>query len=88
MFAIDKARLEPFLLLVVVTGAGLMLIEAWPLRLAWLFEGRALMVLVKLAVLLAIPFVWSARVPLLFLVIAIASVGSHMPGRFRYYSVR
>ena len=88
VFSVPPERLTPILLLVVATGLVLMAIEAWPFRMAWLFEGRALMVFAKLAVLALIPFAWPQRVPLLFVVIAIASVGSHMPGRFRYYSIR
>ena len=30
---------------------------------------------------------WDYRLPILLAVVVIASVGSHMSGRFRYYSV-
>jgi len=40
-----------------------------------------------LAILLLIPFFWEVRVILLLLVVGIASVGSHMPGRYRNYSL-
>ena len=54
----------------------------------WLLEGRGLAVLAKLGVLALVPFFWNQRVPLLLLVVTIASVGSHMPARFRHRSVR
>ena len=41
----------------------------------------------KLGLLALIPWAWNFRAPILFAVIVIASVGSHMPGRFRYYSM-
>jgi len=46
-----------------------------------------LAVVLKLALLCVIPFAWSARVPILFVVVVIAGVGAHMPGRFRHYSL-
>ena len=51
---------------------------------AWLFMGKGLAVLVKLALLLMVPLFWEYRAPLLLLVVALASVGSHMPSRFRH----
>ena len=49
--------------------------------------GKGIGVAAKLAVLLLVPFFWEIRVPLLLLVVAIASVSSHMPARFRHYSL-
>ena len=40
----------------------------------------------KLALLVLIPWLWEYRVAILAVVIVLASVGSHMPARFRYYS--
>ena len=42
------------------------------------------MVLVKLLLLAVIPFFWQYRVPLLLAIVVVASVGSHMPSRFRH----
>ena len=53
----------------------------------WLFMGKGAAVLVKLLILLVVPYAWDYRLPLLLLVVAIASVGSHMPGRYRHYSI-
>ncbi len=53
----------------------------------WLTQVGGLAVVLKLALLCAIPYAWSARVPILFAVVAVAGVGSHMPGKYRHYSV-
>ena len=41
----------------------------------------------KLVLVAAVPWFWDYRLPILLVVVALASVGSHMPARFRYYSV-
>ena len=86
VFDVSKDDLAPWLYGAVVTGLVLTLIEAFP-RLCWFYQGRGLFVIVKLMLLAAIPWVWDFRVPLLLAVIVLASVGSHMSARFRYYSV-
>lgn len=85
-FAIEADRLLPALYLTIASGAGLIALELYVFGLYWLFLGKGIMVLLKLAMLLAVPFLWEYRVLLLFLVVAIASVGSHMPARYRHYS--
>jgi hypothetical protein len=44
------------------------------------------MLLLKLALLCLVPFVWDLRLPILLAAVALASVESHMPARFRHYS--
>jgi hypothetical protein len=85
-FAVDAEKLLPSLWLTILSGIGLMALEVYAQGLYWLFLGKGLAVLVKLGLLLAIPFFWEARIWLLLLVVGIASVGSHMPGRYRHYS--
>jgi hypothetical protein len=46
-----------------------------------------LVVLLKLALLLLIPLAWDARVSILFTVVGLAGIGSHMPGKYRHYSL-
>lgn len=41
----------------------------------------------KLTLMLLVPVLWKWRLPILLLVVILASVGSHMPARYRYYSV-
>ena len=79
-------RLLIWLWLTIATGVGLIVIEAYP-HCRWFYQGRGVMVLVKLVLLGIIPLLWNYRVAILVVVIVIASVGSHMPGRFRYYSL-
>jgi hypothetical protein len=86
VFAAPPSRLEPWVWLAAASGAALMAIELYG-TLDWLAQGSGLFVLAKLALLLAIPLAWSWRVPILFAVVALAGVGSHMPGRYRHYSL-
>jgi hypothetical protein len=86
-FALDGDRLIPYLWVTIVSGLGLIALEIYAVGLYWVFLGKGIMVLVKLALLLVIPFFWEARVALLLLVMGIASIGSHMPARYRHYSI-
>ena len=83
LFDVDSARLTPFLLATIASGVALVALELAS-TCAWLFMGKGLIVLVKLALLLMVPLLWEYRVALLLLVVAVASVGSHMPSRFRH----
>ncbi len=86
-FDVPTDKLTLTLWLAIVTGAVLVVLEAFSVRLRWLVQGRGLLVLAKLVLLLIIPLAWSSRLPILLVVIVLASVGSHMPARFRYYSI-
>lgn len=86
-FAIDADRLLPALYLTIASGVGLMALEISTIGPHWLFMGKGAAMLVKLLVLLAVPYAWDYRLPLLLLVVTIASVSSHMPGRYRHYSI-
>ncbi len=85
-FDVPAERLLAALYLTAGTGIALAIVESGA-RLAWFHQGRGLLVLAKLALLLAVPWCWSWRLGLLLAVVVLASVGSHMPARFRYYSV-
>jgi hypothetical protein len=86
VFGVGAAQLTPWLYIAVITGLVLMAVEAYP---SWRYfcEGRGVMVLAKVAVLCMIPWFWSARVFMLAVVVILASIGSHMPRRFRHYSL-
>jgi hypothetical protein len=86
-FSVEAERLVTFLGLTVLSGLGLMALEIYAFGLYWFVLGKGIMVLVKLGLLLLIPFLWEARLILLLLVVCIASVGSHMPARYRHYSL-
>jgi hypothetical protein len=86
VFDVEPARLKPLLWLTIGTGVALAMVEAGP-RLVWFHQGRGLLTLAKLALMSAVPFAWDYRVPILVAVAIIGSIGSHMPARYRYYSV-
>jgi hypothetical protein len=86
LFEIDAAQLVPFLIGTIVSGAAMMALELAS-TCAWLFMGKGIAVVVKLALLVLVPLFWGERVAILVLVIIVASVGAHMPSRFRHYSV-
>jgi len=75
--------LRPMLYLAIVSGAGMAFIEAYP---SWqaLFQGWGLLVMLKLALLCAVPFAWEHRFAILVVVVIIASIGSHMTKRLRH----
>jgi hypothetical protein len=85
-FDIPPSRLLLALWLTIGSGAVLAALEAGP-RLLWLHQGRGLMTVAKLALVALVPLLWPYRLPVLLAVVALGSVGSHMPARFRYYSV-
>ena len=85
-YDVEPERVTPALIATLVTGALLVMLEIrgdarWP------FLGKGLFVLAKLVLLLLVSVFPGARVPLLVAVVVLAAVGSHMPGRFRHYSV-
>jgi len=86
VFGVPAERLHPWLYATLATGAALTICEAYAHG-RWLYQGRGVAVLVKLLLLLLIPWCWDCRVAILAVVVVLASVGSHMPARFRYYSV-
>ena len=85
-FGATRSELLPSLWLTIGTGLALTICEAG-FRLLWFHQLRGLMTLAKVGLLCAVPFLWDYRLPILLAVVVIASVGSHMPARFRYYSV-
>jgi hypothetical protein len=85
VFAVDPTRIVPFLIAAIATGAAMMALEVAS-TCAWLFMGKGVSVLLKLALLLAVPVFWEYRVALLVAVTVVAGVGSHMSSRFRHYS--
>jgi len=78
--------LRPLLYAAIATGLGMILLEAYP-SLHFIFEGWGVLLLCKLALLCWIPFAWKQRLPILLAVVALAAIGSHMPARFRHYSL-
>jgi len=86
VFAVSEDILRPWLYLTILTGAFLLTIEAYP-SCRWFYQGRGILLLTKLLLLCGTLLLWPYRVWLLASVVVLASVGSHMPARFRYYSI-
>lgn len=85
-WGVQAELLLPALGITFASGAALMGLEFYK-SFYWLFLGKGLVVLAKLVLLLSVLLFWEARVPLLLAVVALASIGAHMPARYRYYSV-
>ena len=85
MFGVDPTRLGPFFAATALSGVLLVALELAS-TCEWLVQGRGLAVIVKLAVLAAVPVFREQRLVLLLVIVVIASVGSHMPARFRHRS--
>ena len=85
-FDVTPERLEVILWLTIGTGIALAAVEAGP-RLLWFHQVRGVLTMVKLALICAVPLAWDYRLPILLAVVVVGSVVSHMPGRFRHYSV-
>jgi hypothetical protein len=85
-FGIAAGRLLPLLYMAILTGAALGIAEVYP---NWrsVFEVRSLVIASKVLVLCLVPLLWNYRLAILMVVLAMASAGSHMPRRFRHYSV-
>jgi hypothetical protein len=85
-FDVAPERLMVSLWLTIGTGVALGALEVGT-QLTWFHQGRGLMTMTKLALLCVVPLAWDYRLPILLAVIVLGSIGSHMPARFRYYSV-
>jgi hypothetical protein len=85
-FDVPASRLLPMLWCTVGTGIALGAVETGG-RLLWFHQGRGLMTLGKLVLVASVPWLWEYRLPILLVVVGLASVGSHMPARFRYFSI-
>ena len=86
LYAVDVARLKPALLSVLLTGGLLIGFEAWQSR-VWLVQVRGVSTFVKLALMAGCGIAPDLTVVLLTLALVIGSISSHMPSRWRYYSV-
>ena len=85
-FDVAPERLYLSLWWVVGTGVALAALEAWP-RWSWFHELRGVMTVAKVGLMCAVPLLWEDRLILLLAVVALGSVASHMPRRFRHYSL-
>ena len=78
-------QLRPMLYLAIASGVGMAVLEAYPSAQS-LLQGWGILMIIKLLLLCAVPFAWEHRVPILLVVLAVGSVGSHMNKRLRHSS--
>jgi hypothetical protein len=86
VFDVGAHRLILYLYLTIGSGAGLIAVELYR-SCRWVYLLKGVLVILKLILLIAAGVWWDQRVVLLLLVVLLGSVGSHLPARFRYYSV-
>lgn len=79
-------QLRPLLYAAIISGIGMASVEAYP-SLQFLSQGWGILLLLKLVLLCTVPFAWGHRFPILVVVVIIGSIGSHMPRKFRHYSL-
>lgn len=76
--------LRPWLVGVVLSGAGLMATDVFQ-NVGYLREVRGAVQLAKIALVAAVALLWEYRVAVLVAVVVLSGVVSHMPGRYRYW---
>jgi hypothetical protein len=86
VFGVAPERLVPALAATVGTGLVLLLLDAVREPAAFV-QLRGLAAFAKLSIVIAVSLSWSLATPLLTLAAVLGAVSSHMPGRYRYYSV-
>ena len=86
VYDVPAPTLRPALVATVLSGAALMGLEIYRTPL-WLIQVRGLATLVKIGLVAAVALYWDERVWLLTAALVIGAVVSHMPGRYRYYSL-
>jgi hypothetical protein len=85
-FGVEPQRLLTLLYLTAGSGLGLILLELYR-SCDWAYQGMGVLVIVKSAITVLAGVWWDERVLLLLLVLVLGSVGSHMPARYRHYSL-
>ena len=86
VFDIAPERLILTLYFTIASGAGLIALELYG-SCQWVYQGMGLLTEIKVLLLIAAGAWWDMRAPLLTLVVILGSVGSHMPARYRHYSL-
>lgn len=83
-WGVAAERLGPALWWTTGTGVVLVALEVAAAGVRWLMEVRGLTVLLKLALLGALPWAGEARVAVLVAVVVLASAGAHAPRWLRH----
>jgi hypothetical protein len=85
-FDVGPERLAVFLYLTVGSGVGLILLELYR-SCDWAYQGMGALVILKVVLTGMAGIWWEQRLVLLCFVAILGSVGSHMPSRYRHYSL-
>jgi hypothetical protein len=83
---LEPERLRAPLVATLLTGAVLVALEMYRTP-AWPVQLRGLAALLKIVIVAIVAGTGQARLALLTAALVIGAVSSHMPGRFRYYSL-
>lgn len=86
VYGVSTDRLDPALLATLATGGALVALELYHAPI-WLVQLRGAATIVKVVLTSLVVFAWDMRLTILTVAVVIGSVSSHMPGRFRYYSL-
>lgn len=86
VFAVSPERLIPALAATLASGGALAALEMYRTP-VWPVQVRGVATFVKVLLVAAVGVWWNAGVWLLTAAIAIGAVVSHMPGKYRYYSL-
>ena len=86
VYGVAREQLGAALLAGAVTGAAFALFEVTRSPL-WILQVRGVITLLKLGLLMSVFPLWEWRVPLLSVALVAGVITSHMPGRYRYYSL-
>jgi predicted alpha/beta hydrolase len=86
IYGLPAERLHAAVFATVGTGAAFMALEMYRTPF-WLVQIRGLATVAKIILVASVAVLWDVRVWLLTAAIIIGSVSSHMPGRYRYYSI-
>ena len=86
VFGIAPDRLMTLLYVTLLSGAGLVALELYR-SCAWAYQVMGVLVELKLLLVVAAGIWWDQRVPLLVTVAILGSFGSHLPARYRHFSL-
>ncbi|MDP6355715.1 MAG: hypothetical protein QF473_11460 [Planctomycetota bacterium] len=85
-FDMPEEKLIGPLIWTVASGGLFVALESYG-SFEWLFQVRGVATVLKILLILAVPFFWEQRVWILMVVLVIGSTSSHMSGKYRYYSL-
>jgi hypothetical protein len=86
LYQAPQAAWLPYLVLSIASGFAIMCLDIWTDGI-WLIQLRGIAILIKLIVLLCVPFFGGYEPYVLVIVIVISGLIAHAPGDVRYFSI-